>query len=66
MHPGLMQEEIIDGILFEPCRKKIYRLRSCLRNCLFGIADPGVHRVGRSIGIFLYKKINGGFCFKSV
>ena len=30
----------------------------CLRNCLFGIADPGVHRVGRSIAFFcfFYKK----------
>ena len=27
--------------------------RPCLRNCLFGIADPGVHRVGRSIA-FLF------------
>ena len=32
--------------------------RPCLRNCLFGIADPGVHRVGRSIAFFFlhYKK----------
>ena len=26
----------------------------CLRNCLFGIADPGVHRVGGSVGINLF------------
>ena len=28
--------------------------RPCLRNCLFGIADPGVHRVGRSIAFFFF------------
>ena len=28
----------------------------CLRNCLFGIADPGVHRVGRSIAFFFFTK----------
>ena len=28
--------------------------RPCLRNCLFGIADPGVHRVGRSITFFFF------------
>ena len=29
-------------------------VRPCLRNCLFGIADPGVHRVGRSIAFFFF------------
>ena len=29
-------------------------LGPCLRNCLFGIADPGVHRVGRSIAFFFF------------
>ena len=28
--------------------------RPCLRNSLFGIADPGVHRVGRSIAFFFF------------
>ena len=28
--------------------------RPCLRNCLFGIADPGIHRVGRSIAFFSF------------
>ena len=28
----------------------------CLRNCLFGIANPGVHRVGRSIAFFFFYK----------
>ena len=28
----------------------------CLRICLFGIADPGVQRVGRSAFFFFYKK----------
>ena len=31
-----------------------YDIRPCLRNCLFGIADPGVHRVGRSIAFFFF------------
>ena len=30
--------------------------RPCLRNCLFGIADPGVHRVSQSIAIFFSTK----------
>ena len=29
-------------------------MRPCLRICLFGISDPGVQRVGRSIGIFFF------------
>ena len=28
----------------------------CLRNCLFGIADPGFHRVGLSIAFFFFTK----------
>ena len=31
-----------------------YRPRPCLRNCLFGIAHPGVHRVGRSIAFYFF------------
>ena len=28
--------------------------RPGLRNCLFGIADPGIHRVGRSNAFYYY------------
>ena len=31
-------------------------MRPCLRICLFGIANPGVQRVGRLIGIFFFTK----------
>ena len=39
-----------------PSSRFFSTLRSgpCLRNCLFGIADPGVHRVGRSIEFFFF------------
>ena len=38
------------------CTKVIHVIRPCLRNCLFGIADPGVHRVGRSITFFFFSQ----------
>ena len=33
----------------------------CLRNCLFGIADPGVHRVGRSIAFSFFFSASNPF-----
>ena len=45
------------------------KIRPCLRICLFGIADPGVHSAGGSVDqqiFFFTKSGNRNFRFKSI